>query len=31
MDTEIRMALEEVVEEEVNASGGGLAGADVRF
>ena len=31
MDTEIRAALEEVVEEEVNASGSGLAGAGVRF
>ena len=31
MDTEIWTALEEVVEEEVNASGSGLAGADVRF
>ena len=31
VDAEIRTALEEVVEEQVNASGGGLAGADVRF
>ena len=31
MDTEIRTALEEVMEEEVDASGGGLAGADVCF
>ena len=31
MDAEIRAALEEVVEEEVNASGSGLAGAGVRF
>ena len=31
MDMEIRTALEEIVEEEVNASGSGLAGVDVRF
>ena len=31
VDTEIWTALKEVVEEEVNAGGSGLAGADVRF
>ena len=31
MDAEVRTALEEIVEEEVNASGSGLAGADVHF
>ena len=31
MDAEVWSTLEEVVEEEVDASGGGLTGADVRF
>ena len=31
VDAEVGSALEEIVEEEVNMSGGGLAGADVHF
>ena len=31
MDAEVRATLEEIVEEEVDASGSSLAGADVRF
>ena len=31
VDAEVWSALEEIVEEEVNASGNGLTGADVRF
>ena len=31
MDTEVWSALKEVVKEEVNASSGGLTGADMRF